>query len=88
MTLDNIKSNDSYKFDALVQLINQPIELIRFQRMFTLRLGSPWGWRLISTRRKGVLRIKEEEDLQIAGLAIARQPFTRPIELTDRYSPS
>lgn len=29
LTLDNIKSNDSYKFDALVQLINQLIKLIR-----------------------------------------------------------
>ncbi len=43
LTLDNIKSNDSYKFDALVQLINQPIKLIRRKRMLDLRPGSPCG---------------------------------------------
>jgi hypothetical protein len=43
LTLDNIKSNDSYKFDALVELINQLIGLIRCKRIFCLRLGSPFG---------------------------------------------
>lgn len=33
LTLDNIKSNDSYKFDALVQLINQLIKLIRRRKI-------------------------------------------------------